>query len=138
MGLFAVPLSRDTYSTKAITRTDCPRSRCLHSMAQRSRLAGELSGDYSSSAISLTRCSTAFCSSSPSADRVTTVPCVKPSVCSLNRLLALADLPLEVTVISDWKALASLTNCAAGRVCRPFGAVMVTSLEHSISPTLSE
>nr|GME07296.1 Uncharacterised protein [Ipomoea batatas] len=88
----------------------------LHAMAQKSRFKAVQKGDYSSSAISLTKCSTAFCSSSPSAERVTTVPWVRPSVCSLNRLLALADLPLEVTVISDWKALASLTNCAAGRL----------------------
>ncbi len=35
---------------------------------------------------------------------------VRPRVCSLNRLLVLALLPLEVTVISEVKPLASLTN----------------------------
>ena len=34
----------------------------------------------------------------------------RPRVCNLNRLLALALLPLEVTVISEVKPFASLTN----------------------------
>ena len=65
---------------------------------------------------------------------VITVPCVKPKVCSLNKLFALALFPPEVTVTSEANALASLTNCAAGRVCKPLGAVISTSFENIMLP----
>lgn len=92
--------------------------------------------NYSSSAISLTRCSTAFCSSSPSAEIVTTVPWVRPRVCSLNKLFALALLPLEVTVISEVKPLASfykLGSRAGVQTVRSGNGNFL--LEHCISPT---
>ncbi len=70
------------------------------------------------------RCWTASFSSSPSAVIVTTVPWVSFRVCSLKRLFAFPDLPLAVTVISEGKCFASLTNCAAGRLS---GEVVVVS-----------
>jgi hypothetical protein len=66
--------------------------------------------NYTRVAIRATRESTAFCSSAPSALMFTEVPCTKPKVCNLNKLLALAALSPTSTKISDAKDFASFTN----------------------------